>query len=273
MNAEKDLIKGPLPYSIQMKSYNDLTQSMVASMQSGYNWIVCEGSSEKLYLEHYLQKEINSHKLRILPAGGAPEVLRIAKYLQAPLQDKSMPVNGMALCLIDTDKDAKDFSKDQSVKSLHVKRLIFKDDDVTLVEIEDPLSSPCTEIEDSLNPKIYIDSLKALQNEDISKINFSDAVLSDAKISAKALDLKASQQEALKAALKAPGVKYRLAELYVNACKKNTERDIEPRWINELRAILNMGAKISKSSTDQVLSTENTPKARVKRKRTESQKD
>lgn len=268
INAEKDLIKGPLPYSIQMKSYNDLTQSMVASMQNGYNWIVCEGSSEKIYLEHYLKKEISLHKLRILPAGGAPEVLRIAKYLQAPLQDKSMPVNGMALCLIDTDKDSKDFNKDQAVKSLHVKRLILKDDDVVLVEIEDPLSSPCTEIEDSLNPNIYIESLKALKHDDISKINFSDAILPNAKISAKALDLKASQQEMLKNALKTTGLKYQLAEMYVSNCKHNPDTDIEPQWINELRAILNIEAKSSKTSTEQVLPAKSASRTRPKGKST-----
>lgn len=267
MNAERDRTKGPLPYSIQMKSYNDLTQSMVASMQNGYNWIVCEGSSEKIYLEHYLSSEIKSNKLRILPAGGAPEVLRIAKYLQAPLQDKSMPVTGAALCLIDTDRDAKDFSKDQSIKSLHVKRLFLKDDDVVLVEIEDPLSSPCTEIEDSLSPITYIDSLKALQHEDIAKINFLEAITTSAKISAKALDLKASQQDALKVALKIPGLKYRLAELYVKNCKENPDSHIEPNWINEVRSALNLATKNSKPAKELAKQTEPSIKTNLRRKR------
>ncbi len=250
INAEKDKIKGPLPYSIQMKSYNDLTQSMVASMQNGYNWIVCEGSSEKIYLEHYLGNEIANNKLRILPAGGAPEVLRIAKYLQAPLQDKSMPVTGLALCLIDTDKDAKEFSKDQSVKSLQVKRLILKDDDVTLVEIEDPLSSPCTEIEDSLNPDNYIAALKSLNNEAISALGLEEAIVPSARISAKALDLRVSEQEALKTALKTSGMKYKLANIYVNMCKQNAEKDIEPSWINEIRAAIGLIKVAPKSASE-----------------------
>ncbi|MEW6462043.1 MAG: AAA family ATPase, partial [Pseudomonadota bacterium] len=169
LNQEKDKARGRLPYNVQLKSYNDLTQSIIASIQNGYNWIICEGSSEKLYLEAYLALSTLA-KYRILPAGGAPEVLKIAKYLQTPLQDKDLTPSGKIFCLIDTDRDAKEFKKDNSIKCLEVKRILRDKDKIQLVEVEDNNKSPVTEIEDVLDSTIFLRTLQSLASPDISLI-------------------------------------------------------------------------------------------------------
>jgi wobble nucleotide-excising tRNase len=44
-------IKAPLSIDYRIKSYNDLIQSIIISIiqDPPYNWIICEGSSEKIY--------------------------------------------------------------------------------------------------------------------------------------------------------------------------------------------------------------------------------
>ena len=58
--------KGKLPFDIRLKSINDFVQSVIISMLSDdpFNWIICEGSSEKIYFSKYFEDEINNKKLR-----------------------------------------------------------------------------------------------------------------------------------------------------------------------------------------------------------------
>lgn len=50
-------IKGPLPFDVNLKSYNDLVQSIIISLMSDtpYNWVICEGISEKIYFEYFFK--------------------------------------------------------------------------------------------------------------------------------------------------------------------------------------------------------------------------
>lgn len=80
--------KGQFPSDISLKSVNDLVQSIMSSIrrESPYNWIICEGSSEKIYFEHYFEDYINKKNLRILPVGGAKFVKRLFEYLELPIE-------------------------------------------------------------------------------------------------------------------------------------------------------------------------------------------
>ncbi len=67
----RKLTQGKLPSDLELKGLNDLVQSMIASITGrDYRWIVCEGSADKIYLDHYLAKK----KLFILPVGGSKYV-------------------------------------------------------------------------------------------------------------------------------------------------------------------------------------------------------
>ncbi len=76
--------KGKLPYDIRLKSINDFTQSIVTSILSDepFNWLICEGSSERIYFEKYFEDIKRDKKLRIIPVGGATEIKRIYNNLQ-----------------------------------------------------------------------------------------------------------------------------------------------------------------------------------------------
>lgn len=222
---------GTLPFSIQLKSYNDLTQSIISSVQSGYNWIICEGSSEKIYFDHYLNTKSNKN-LKILPAGGAAEVLRIARYLSTPLQDKNLAPSGKILCLIDTDKEDKKFSTDNSIKCIQVKRLIRAKDTIKLVDIEHTEKTPETEIEDALSAEPYIKTLLSIAPPEIKKLINNISIRDSASTSAYALDLKESERESLTNYFDSDGTKYRFAKKYVELCQ--SEKFQIPLWISEI---------------------------------------
>lgn len=239
LNQEKDRTKGRLPYNVQLKSYNDLTQSIIASIQNNYNWIICEGSSEKLYLETYL-KQSTLTKYRVLPAGGAPEVLKIAKFLQTPLQDKDLAPSGKIFCLIDTDRDSKEFKKDNAIKCLEVKRILREKDEILLVEIENTNKSPITEIEDALDSTLFLKTLKDLAPPEILKILQSDSVRIDARTSGYCLNLRDSEKELIEDFFSQPGIKYNFAKKYISEALQNET----PNWIADL--VSTLGGKINK---------------------------
>jgi len=160
--------KGPLPIDYNIKSYNDLVQSIIHSImnEDSYNWIICEGQSEKIYFEHYFKSEINSNRLRLLPVGGFKEVNKIYNYLSTPMKDPDYNIKGKVFCLKDTDEQiltVENYAKD---KNLFYERLILKEDDTSiLVDVNDVLASPPTEIEDCLNPYIFWQTLLEFLDE------------------------------------------------------------------------------------------------------------
>ncbi|UOF18632.1 ATP-dependent nuclease [Pseudomonas syringae] len=235
---QKTLKKDAPPYSVQLKSYNDLTQSIIESLQSGYNWIICEGSSEKIYFEYFFRAEIEKSKLCILPCGGASEVLRIARYLRTPLQDKNITATGKVLCLIDTDIEAKEYTDDNSIKNLIVRRLLNANGLVELVTIEDVRKSPATEIEDALSPTIFIETLQWFENEHVDRVLDENDFIEDSSISAECLDLKLSAKNSLKEFFGSPGVKYKFAKQYVEL-DENDILGTTPTWIEDIKKIFN----------------------------------
>ncbi|WP_341508596.1 AAA family ATPase [Photobacterium damselae subsp. damselae] len=64
--------KNQIPSNFILKSTYDLVQSIFYSLKTKqpYNWIICEGVSEKIYFEYFFQDEIKNKNLRILPMGG-----------------------------------------------------------------------------------------------------------------------------------------------------------------------------------------------------------
>lgn len=241
---KKEKIKGPLSIDYRIKSYNDLIQSIFLSIvqEPPYNWIVCEGSSEKIYFESFFKKEISERKLRILPMGGFDEVIKIYNYLLGPFKDADYDKKGKIVCLIDTDEKrtgVETFIKD---KHLHFKRLVFnKNDNSILADVNSDLTTVTT-IEDSLSSKIYIETLKlfSTDNEELIPLLEDKNVNKESIFSKNALDLKDSEKEVLKAFFNknAGSNKLHFAMKYLEVAHNNIETP-PLGWVTLIKDIIN----------------------------------
>ena len=165
--------KNQIPNNFILKSTYDLVQSIYYSIRniSPYNWIICEGLSEKIYFEYFFMEEIESKKLRILPMGGQSKVIRLFKYLSVPIDDDKKNCKGKIYCLIDTDQNRCE-EIDDKYKILKLKRLsnggkFIKTD---LLTLKNPDTWP-TDIEQSLNPIIFKKTIGGLTREDKYEIS------------------------------------------------------------------------------------------------------
>lgn len=198
----KKLYKGPLPIDYNIKSYNDLVQSIIHSIISdkAFNWIVCEGQSEKIYFDYYFRKEIETKKLRILPVGGYREVKKIYSYLSVPIKDPDYTIKGKVYCLIDTDVEKLEVKDYQSDKNLFFERLLLKDDNSALVEVTNNLVNPPTEIEDCLNPIIFYLTLQEFIDEypGLKKLFKTKSFQENENYSANVFDLTKKEKQIIK---------------------------------------------------------------------------
>ena len=87
----KDISQNKLPINIQLKSINDLVQAIIygSMSENPFNWLICEGSSEKIYLSYFLDDLIDDKRLRILPVGGYSEVKKLYNHLSIDFLHKS----------------------------------------------------------------------------------------------------------------------------------------------------------------------------------------
>jgi len=234
VQEQKTLKQNAPPYSVQLKSYNDLTQSIIESLQNGYNWIICEGSSEKIYFEHFFSSEIEKQRLCILPCGGSAEVLRMARYIKTPLQDKNISVTGKVLCLIDTDIEAKSFEQESTLNNLLVKRLLNVNNTTELVDINDIRKIPATEIEDALDPLLFIQTLADFDDPEVNKVLQDSTYVENATNSADCMDLKTSEKLTIKNFLKGPNIKYLFAKKYVEFSDDDLVAPY-PDWVKQIK--------------------------------------
>ena len=71
-----------IPKDFTLKSTNDLIQSIFHSLkaQNPYSWLICEGPSDKIYLDYFLKEEKKTTNLHIIPVGGIELVKKFYKY-------------------------------------------------------------------------------------------------------------------------------------------------------------------------------------------------
>ncbi len=155
--------KGKLPYDIRLKSINDFIQSIITSTigENPFNWIICEGSSEKIYFSAYFADLIASKRLRIVPVGGAKEIKKIYAHLSASYDEFKQEISGKIILISDTDEELVRYAT-QDFPNLICKRIVNNASTVTtdLVGIESNPVSPPTEIEDALNGKHMFNTLR-----------------------------------------------------------------------------------------------------------------
>lgn len=231
--------RGKLPFDIRIKSMNDFTQSLLSSAtgENPYNWLICEGSSEKIYLSAYFDDLIKNNNLRIVPVGGASEIKKIYNYLSACYKDVEGEITGNIYLLADTDSQLVRYEVGVYQK-LHCKRFVHDQgrNKAILVKIDSNPVSPATELEDVLNAKIYYEALLSFV-PDYSYLNFITgmAVPDEGLESFSALDLKSSEKSAITTFFDTNNNKFDFAKKYVELM---SEENSIPDWINEIRVVM-----------------------------------
>ncbi|QUX92308.1 hypothetical protein CYL31_13265 [Marinomonas sp. A3A] len=229
--------KGRLPYDIRLKSVNDFVQSVITSAigETPFNWIICEGSSEKVYLSYYFQDLIDSRRLRIVPVGGAKEIKRLYNHLSISYEDFQEEISGKIILLSDTDAQLVNYDV-KNYSNLYCKRIVncMKDRTTKLVNIQANPISPATEIEDALNGKLFYETLCSFVDIYPEQLSFLSEIVDDiSQESSKiALDLKASQWAKIEQFFDLDNNKFLFSKRYAEAVNVDY---IEPSWIEEIR--------------------------------------
>ncbi|AKG19813.1 hypothetical protein AAX09_06975 [Moraxella bovoculi] len=231
--------RGQFPFDINLKSMNDFIQSIMSSItaEKSFNWIICEGSSEKNYLSAYFSDLIEDHRLRIVPVGGARYIKAIYQQLDSIFDDFKDEIKGKIFLLSDTDRDIIQYPiHNKERKNLQCKRLLLRENEIKLVHVDSTAVSPNTEIEHSLNGKLFYDTLLTYKENYSEMLSFLElgVDIDDCVVSGNALDLKKSEQKRLEDFFDVEGIKYEFSTRYCEILDGNKNL-IVPSWIEEIR--------------------------------------
>jgi predicted ATP-dependent endonuclease of OLD family len=190
--------KGQIPYDIYLKSTNDLGQSIIASLRADnfYNYILCEGSSDSIYLKFYLSKYIEKYNLRIIPLGGCSEIIKMLENLESIVKDKNAEIRGTILGLIDTDTQYSEIDiKEPPNKKLLFRRMLFDGliNDIKLVNQNDH-NIVETQIEHVLDPITFFKTIKTYNDQKINAIFEEKSIDLLAKCSRNVIDFTDNQR-------------------------------------------------------------------------------
>ncbi len=248
ITQEKKKTKGPLPIDYNIKSYNDLVQSILFSIlkKEPYNWLVCEGLSEKIYFEILFKEEIESKKLRILPLGSFKEVRKLYNNLLSPIKDPDYKINGKVICIIDTDSERVEVDYENNNNHLFFYRLWNNKKDklkTHLIDVNRKSMNPPTEIEDCLNPYIYIQTLMEFGKSYPTIQNIIDncPIKDEAENSYSTFDLRESEKDNIKSFFddNEGYNKILFAEKYVEIAQKPLfENEPEMEWIQKIKKLI-----------------------------------
>ncbi len=231
--------QGKLPYDIRLKSLNDFVQSIITSILSDdpYNWLICEGSSEKIYFEAYFADIKKEKKLRIIPVGGATEIKKIYNHLQVAYEDFKKEIQGKVILISDTDSELVQYPTRDEFKNLLCYRIVNDGSKrkTVLVKIESNPVSPKTEIEDSLNGKIFFETLKDFENSYAELSNITQGINEPKEESTYfSLDLSPSKQKLLENFFDTANNKFDFAKKYSE--KISSEYRV-PEWIEDIKKL------------------------------------
>ncbi|WP_422356685.1 AAA family ATPase [Roseivirga pacifica] len=231
--------KGQLPYDIRLKSINDFTQSIITSILTDepFNWLICEGSSEKIYFEKYFEEIKHDKKLRIIPVGGASEIKRIYNNLQVAYEDFKKEVQGKVIMVSDTDAEIVQYPVKADLKNLLCYRIVNIDSTkkTNLVRVDSNPVSPKTEIEDALNGKLFFETLKEFEESHSEIETIIAGIEEPAEVASfYALDLSPSKQKLLEKFFDTGNVKFEFALKYSEKVGDDYQT---PEWIEEIKKI------------------------------------
>lgn len=237
-----------LPIDISLKSSNDFIQSILMSVISSdsYNWLICEGSSDKIYLDAYLKDVIKNKKLRIIPVCTASEVKNTYFRLQVLFDElrQSGQLKGKVFLLIDTDANLIEFETHGHLESnLLCRRIVnnVNNRHTDLVKITANPKSPNTDIEDALNALVFQKTLLHFKNNGYeSELSFVlENAVDENVASAYALDLRQTEISKLDIFFNGNNGnnKVLFAKKYVEIMKEGTY--VIPNWIIEIKNFFN----------------------------------
>lgn len=233
--------RGRLPYDIRLKSVNDFVQSVITSAigDTPFNWIICEGSSEKIYLSAYFRDMIDSKKLRIVPVGGAKEIKRLYSHLSTSYEDFQDEISGKIILISDTDSQLVNYDV-KNYPNLICKRMVncTQTRSTKLVNIQANPVSPATEIEDALNGKLFYETLCSFIEKYPEQLGFLNEIEYETsqESSRIALDLKPSQWIKIEQFFDLDNNKFLFSKLYAEAVN---DEHVVPSWIEKIRGWLN----------------------------------
>lgn len=233
----KNASRGNLPYDIRLKSINDFVQSVITSSMNDepYNWVICEGSSEKIYFSKYFEDIIEKKKLRIIPVGGATEIKKLYHHLLVSYEEFKDEIKGKIILVSDTDRDLVNYDT-KEYPNLICKRIVNSDQErvTKLIKISSNPSAPKTEIEDVLNGKQFYDTLITFKEEFPELLDFLEEKNGVSEESVYfALDITKSQAENIEKFFNIGKNKYSFAVRYSERIG-NTYK--VPDWINEVKS-------------------------------------
>ncbi len=238
------------PIDILLKSSNDFTQAIFLSVTntSMYNWIICEGSTDRIYLEHYLKDIIDKCRIRIVPVASAKEVKNMYNRLAVLFEELTESrfrgeLKGKVFLMTDTDESFVDFeTKDGLEKHLLCRRIVnYKDTtDTMLVRIKDALKSPNTDIEDALNGRLYHKVLLKFKKEKIIDFDFITDEEKPETPSYYSLDFRESERDIVDQFLNDNDSynKELFAKTYVEL---DSEEYLIPNWIKQIKKYFDKG--------------------------------
>lgn len=232
--------RGRLPYDIRLKSINDFVQSVITSAigENPFNWIICEGSSEKVYLTSYFKDLIDAKRLRIVPVGGAKEIKRLYNHLSTSYEDFQDEISGKIILLSDTDTQLVNYEV-KNYPNLFCRRMVncMQSRTTRLVNIQANPVSPATEIEDALNGKLFYETLCLFAEEYPEQLSFLHEIADEVthESSRLALDLKDSQWAQIEQFFDMNNNKFLFSRRYVEGLGENYE---VPSWLEEIRGWL-----------------------------------
>lgn len=223
--------------TLEVKSNHDLVQSIVYSITAGneYKWLICEGKTDKKYLEAHLQYE-QIENLIILPVGGSITLKKIYKYLILALDDRKKTITGRVFCLLDTDEKHEEFNSTDSIPAIKIRRMILSEDlsSIDLVKTTDSRVSPKTEIEDALEPLFFHEALVQIGRNEDPRFNFvEDIDLLESDVSGGALNINRRQKLLLQTYFNTPTKKVRFCNQYIEILEESDEIRT-PSWIEEI---------------------------------------
>ncbi|WP_447802021.1 AAA family ATPase [Pseudomonas serbica] len=237
IRKQREQSKGLLPSDISLKSRNDLVQTIMASIRKPqpYSWIICEGTSERLYFEKYFEEEIKSNKLKILPVGGAKEVKRLFEYLELPIREDEKQITGKIFCLIDTDAQYLDCNF-ADYENLKFRRLLSVGGKTKLTISGGNIKTPPTEIEDSLDARLFLKTLEifSAENSPLKELLDSIKIIDLNLCSFAAFDWRGSEYDLLKQIFDKNDFKFKFAEKYTSFIEDDCFSPC-PEWIQDIR--------------------------------------
>jgi len=222
-----------------LKSINDFTQSIITSIltEEPYNWLICEGSSEKIYFEKYFSSILGEKKLRIIPVGGATEIKRVYNNIQVAYEDFKSEIQGKVILVSDTDAQLVQYETRNDLKNLICYRIVNDESKkkTCLVKINSNPVSPKTEIEDALNGKQFFNTIHEFVDDypDLEQVIKGIEKPSE-EASYFSLDLPLTKREILNNFFDTGNVKFEFAKKY---SEKIGDEYSVPEWIEDIKKI------------------------------------